>query len=98
MGRTMSRYWDAEKICGAKCHVLVRVVASKYLLESNTRKRWPTCATNNEDFELREPKWNEKYDGDQRIVMWDMTNIGCFGFSDANVQRLTVCFVNCLDG
>ncbi len=21
--------------------------------------------------------------------MWDMTNIGCFGFSDANMQRLT---------
>ncbi len=55
MGRTMSRYWDAEKICGAKCHVLIRVVASKYLRESNTRKRWPAYATHNEDLELRKP-------------------------------------------
>jgi predicted transport protein len=43
-------------------------------------------------------------------VTWDMTNIGCFGFSDANMQRLisaniaartvsrAVCFVNCLVG
>ena len=38
-GRTLSRYWDAEKVYGAKRRVLMRVVASKYLLESKTRKR-----------------------------------------------------------
>jgi len=41
----------------------MRVVASKYLLESKTRKRWPTYASHNEDLELRKPKWNEKMAG-----------------------------------
>ena len=57
----MSWHWDAGKVFGPKCHVLMRIVASKYQLESKARKRWPIYASHEEeDLELRKPKWNQK--------------------------------------
>jgi hypothetical protein len=88
-GRTLIRYWDATKVYGPKRGTLIKIVASKYQLESKTRMTWPAYASHQEDLKLRKPKWNEKYSKDQRIVMWDMTNIEAFSFSDANIQRLT---------
>ena len=40
------------------------------------------------DKKSRKLKWDEKYPND-RIVMWDMTNIPAFGFSDADFNRMT---------
>ena len=76
-------------VCGPKQEILKKIVASKYQLESNTRMRWPAYASHEEDLTLQKPKWIEKYQRDQRIVMWDMTNIEAISFSDADIQRLT---------
>ena len=88
-GRTLNRYWDAKKVYGPKQEILMKIVAFKYQLESKARKRWPAYASHEEDLTLRKPKWNEKYQRDQRIVMWDMTNIEAIYFSDIDIQRLT---------
>ena len=66
-------------------HILIRVVGSTYELESKTRKRWPIYALHEEDLVMRKHKWNEKYGRGQRIVVWDMINIGCFGFSESDL-------------
>jgi hypothetical protein len=42
-----------------------------------------------EDIALRKPKWSDKYPRGQRVVMWDMTNIEAYGFSDTDLSRLT---------
>ena len=69
-GRRFLQYWDAEKVYGPKHHVLMRVVASKYLLESNTRKRWPAYVSHNEDLELRKPNRNEKMAWVKESLCW----------------------------
>jgi hypothetical protein len=88
-GRTLNRYWDAQKVYGPKQGILGKIVALKYQLESKARQRWPAYASHEEDLKLRQPKWNEKYRRDERIVMWDMTNIEAISFSAADIQRLT---------
>ena len=88
-GQTLTQYWDAEETYGPKRCILMKVVALEYQIETEAHRRWPTYATHEEDLALRKHKWNEKYGRGQRIVMWDMTNIESFSFSDADLQRLT---------
>ena len=57
-------------------------------IERQAMQRWPVYASFEEDKQLRKDTWNVKYAG-QRIVMWDITNIDAYGFSDADLQRLT---------
>jgi hypothetical protein len=52
------------------------------------QQSWPVYASYEEDKELRKNKWGMKYEN-ERIVMWDMTNIDAYGFSDADLQKLT---------
>ena len=68
---------------------IIELIRQKYSVESRSRSLWPVCATHEEDMAIRKPKWNDKYTRSQRIVMCDMTNIEAYGFSDANLQRLT---------
>lgn len=88
-GRTLSRLWDATKIYGPARRIIIKLIREKYDIESRSRSRWPVYVTHEEDIAIRKPKWNDKYPRSQRIVMWDMTNIEAYGFSDANLQRLT---------
>ena len=49
---------------------------------------WPRFASYDEDLKLRdESKW-DRYNG-YRPIMWDMTNVSAFAFSDASLQRAT---------
>ena len=108
--RILTQNWDAEKTFSPKHHVLINIVAFKYRIEMEACQMWPTYASHKEDLAMRKPKWNEKYGRGKRIVLWDMTNIESFGFSDADSQQLTYskyynqncfkvgCLSSCLDG
>ena len=87
-GRTLKRLVDAKKYYGPQEKYLRRGVARKYSIEQHAVSTWPTYASFAEDRELRRAKWNRKYEG-VRPVMWDMTNIPAFGFSDAGYNRIT---------
>jgi hypothetical protein len=88
-GRTLTRLWDVEKAYGPNRHFLRKLIAHKYNLERRVRNLWPVYVSHEEDMALRKPKWSDKYPRNQRIVMWDMTNIEAYGFSDADLNRLT---------
>ena len=87
-GRTTARIWDVSKEYGPNSRDVEMIISSKYSIELKARQRWPMYASYEEDKQLRKGKWNVKY-ANQRIVMWDMTNIDAYGFSDADLQRLT---------
>ena len=67
---------------------------------------WPRYVTFEEDCKLHKPKWNAKYGGlnskdPVRVVMWDMTNIPVYAFSDADLNRFTYSVyyaMNCFKG
>ena len=89
-GRTLPRLRDLRK-----------VIAAKYNIERRARNSWPVYASYEEDRKLRNSsKWDHKYP-DERVVMWDMTNIEAYAFSDADLQRLTYSryyAMNCFKG
>ncbi len=87
-GRTLSRVWDVEQVYGPNRHYFVKLFDSKYRVERRARQSWPVYASYKEDIEIRKDKWNLKYPN-ERIVMWDMTDVKAYGFSDADLQRLT---------
>jgi len=100
-GRTLARLWDAAVVYGPIRRDIQRAIANKYTIERDARQRWPRYASHSEDMRIRKPKWNNKYRRDQRVVMWDMTNITAYGFTDADLQRLTYSKYyaeNCLKG
>lgn len=87
-GRTVSRAWDGRKYYGLSKRYFTSVIDSKYACERRARASWPRYASYEEDMKFRKDKWNVKF-RDERIVMWDMTDIRAYGFSDADSQRLT---------
>ncbi len=87
-GRTLSRMWDCQKLYGPRNKYLVKAINSKYQIEQRARQSWSVYALFEEDKKLRKDKWELKYPN-ERIVMWDMTNINAYAFSDADLQRLT---------
>ena len=100
-GRTLTRMGDIPAVHGPNKRFLIRAVALKYNIERRARNSWPTYATYKEDKELRNSdKWEAKYGG-IRPVMWDMTNIPAYGFSDADFNRMTYSkyyAMNCFKG
>ena len=80
--------WDAEKTYGPQINILTKVIKSKYSIECQARQIWPAYTSYEEDKEIRKDKWDLKYTN-ERLVMWDMTDIGAYDFSDADLQRLT---------
>lgn len=67
---------------------------SKYKTERTTDDNWLRYATSEEDCKLCKPKWDAKYGGlnskdPARVVMWGMTNIPVYAFSDADLNRFT---------
>ena len=51
-------------------------------------RSWTHFASYNEDLKLHdESKWG-RYNG-YRPIIWDMTNVSAFAFSDASLQRAT---------
>ncbi len=73
---------------GLDKHYFYRVIDCKYAIESRAWESWPRYTSYEEDMKFRKDKWNVKFK-DERIVMWDMTDICAYGFSDADSQQLT---------
>ena len=90
-GETLTRWQDAASINGynIRASLLRLVLDKKRSLVIKCRQSWPTFCSYEEDRRIRDPKWNDRYDG-KRVVFWDDTNVS-FQFmpSDANMQRLT---------
>ena len=87
-GRSLTRFVDLQATYGVYDRDLRKVVSAKYNIEFRALQSWPKYATFVEDALLRKEKWNVKYKG-LRPVMWDMTNISAYEFTDADLQRLT---------
>ena len=88
-GRALTRVSDVKAVYGAKRDNTVLDIASKkYDIKLSALLSWPIHASYNEDVKTRSAKWGQKY-REQRPIMWDMTNISAYSFSDADFQRLT---------
>ena len=68
--------------------VVRKIIKRKIEMVKESRKKWPSYATIDEDEKLRDPDWNEKYNG-KRVVFWDNTGIDLHKPTDALLQRLT---------
>ena len=80
---------DVKAVYGAKRDNTVLDTASKkYDIELSALLSWPIHASYDKDVKTRSAKWGQKY-REQRPIMWDMTNISAYSFSDADFQRLT---------
>ncbi len=101
-GRTNSRIDDIAALykCKKK-QTFYDIFDPKLYLLLVTRASWPTYVTYKEDRDLRDPKWNDKYD-EVRPVMWDNSNADTnFKPSSALNQRITFSLyyaTNCFKG
>ena len=87
-GRTMTRYDDIQAVYGVQREEAVHVVNDKYNTEYIALESWPTYASYKEDMTLRcKEKWAQY--NNSRPIMWDMTNVSAYQFTDSNLQRLT---------
>ena len=88
-GRALTRVSDVKAVYGVNRNNTVLDIASKkYDTELSALLSWPIYASYDEDVKTRSAKWGQKY-REQRPIMWDMTNIPAYSFSDADFQRLT---------
>jgi hypothetical protein len=88
-GQTITRIWDGRKVFGISCKYFHAIVCRNYKIERGALESWPLYASHLEDKELRDPLWNIKY-ADVRVEELDMTDISAFGFSNPDLQRLTL--------
>ena len=90
-GRTHSRLEDLAAIYRIHSgkRMIYKIIQQKMEMVLSCRDSWPTYVSFEEDKELRDEKWDLKYNG-LRIVMWDDTNVP-FNFkpSGALNQRIT---------
>ena len=99
-GRTIPRLQDVAALYGINKAYIKDEIRFKYSIERNARVRWPSYASYDEDISLRDEEWDKKYDG-LRIIFHDMTNIPAYGFSDADLSRITYSkyyAMNCFKG
>lgn len=87
-GKSLTRIEDVTATFGIYDRDVRRVIADKYDIEFRALMSWPMYASYEEDKALRKKKWDGKYKN-VRPVMWDMTNVSAYGFTDADFQRLT---------
>jgi hypothetical protein len=67
---------------------ITNLLAAKYDIEFLALRSWPIYASYEEDKKLMKEKWRRKYPK-SRPVMWDMTNVSAYAFTDADLQRIT---------
>ena len=79
---------DLEKAWRINCRCISMVKDCKSTLEKAALQSWPQLPSYKEDISLRNrTKW-AKYDG-KRPIMWDMTNVPAYMFTDGATQRGT---------
>ena len=88
-GRSLTRIDDVKAVYGVpKNEVVIAIVSQKYAVEFSALNSWPMYSSYTEDVKTRNAKWDQKYCG-VRPIMWDMTNIPAYSFSDPDFQRFT---------
>ena len=92
-GRTNSRFDDLAALykCSKK-ETMYRIFDQKLYFVLVSRTSWPVYVTFEEDKELRDPKWNGKYDG-LRIITWDDTNV-CFNFKPSGAMKFVQKYIS----
>ena len=84
-GRTLARIEDVMAVFGLQCREANAIIESKYEQEFIAHRSWPLYASYIEDLTLRSAnKWVDKY-SEERAVMWDMTNLPVYAFSDTDL-------------
>lgn len=78
----------AEAYFKASEGTLRKIYDHKMRIVKDARDHWPKYATLKEDEDLRKEKWHEIFEN-ERVVMWDNTNIKMYVPSDACNQRIT---------
>ena len=66
----------------------------------NAKDSWPQYATYKEDKAYRDAYWDLRY-ADERVIMWDNTNISSDEFGNADLQsakKLEYYNINCCKG
>ena len=87
--RSLTRFQDLSKAFDdVRDEDLRQILDAKFDIIWNARNSWPMFASFEEDKALQKEKWASRYDG-LRPVMWDMTNVSAYAFSNADWQRLT---------
>ena len=85
-GYSNIRIKDLEGEWGIDQTQITKVKDCKGALEVAIPRSWPRFASYDEDISLRNQSQWAKYDG-HRHIMWDMTNVSAYKFTDAAVQR-----------
>ena len=87
--RSLTRVEDVEKtFSDLRREDILKVIDAKQYICRSSRESWPMFASFEEDKKLQKDKWTSRYHG-MRPVMWDMTGISAYAFSNADWQRLT---------
>jgi hypothetical protein len=82
-GSSLGALWELSgSSLGARCSC---GYVQKYDIELSALLSWPNYSSYEEDVKMRNAKWDKKYLGLQPI-MWGMTNILAYLFSDADFQ------------
>eukprot|EP00956_Cyclotella_meneghiniana_P040674 scaffold202164_cov66-Cyclotella_meneghiniana.AAC.2 len=89
-GKSLTRLVDVEKEYCIRKHIVESIISAKVDIAFRCLNSWPIYASYDEDVSLRErkQKWKTKW-SKKRPVCWDMTDIVAYGFTDANMQRIT---------
>jgi hypothetical protein len=87
-GKWITRLVDLEAGYGIDTMAALALVNHKCEMDVCALNSWPKYASYEEDMILRcKDKWVQ-YDK-TRLIMWDMTNVPAFQFTDSDLQRLT---------
>lgn len=94
IGKSLTRWEDAENQYGVDDFHLRKVLRQKVGMGRRARDRWPMFASYEEDHSLWKPKYEEKYGETnggikRRPIFWDMTGIRAYQFGAAELQRDT---------
>jgi hypothetical protein len=86
--RSVTRYDDVMATWLIDRESVVAIITHKGELEDCALRSWPRFASHEEDTALRcKEKWSQY--NNLRPIMWDMTNVPAYQFTDSDLQRLT---------
>ena len=77
---------DMEAVWSLNHRYINMIIDCKVALEVAALRSWPRFASYEEDTSLRKREKWAKYDG-KRPIMWDMTNVSAYTFTDGALQR-----------
>ena len=89
-GRTLTTMIGAtrKKAYGMNEFYLRLIFDSKLRMNLRARESWPTYCSLDEDKALMNERWRKRY-GNQRMILWDNTNIAMTKPGNADMQRST---------